>query len=96
MPDCYCPGMPVNRRTTDQLTALGAVYFVYCVVSHNRGIPSPCVFRALTRHKCPLCGLSTAIGQALRGDLRGAHATHPLALPAIVAVAMSGWSRWRR
>jgi hypothetical protein len=38
----------------------------------------PCLFRLLTGHACPGCGLTHALGDLLRGDAAAAWSANPL------------------
>lgn len=51
-------------------------------------LPSTCAFRILTHRPCIFCGMSHAVGFAVRGDLAHARAAHPawfLVLPLFLA-----------
>ncbi len=63
-----------------------------------------CPFRLVTGGWCPLCGLTRASVQLLRGDWARAVDYHPLVVPALVTLAVvwvvmvgrsAGWSRPR-
>jgi len=71
------------------LAALGALYGVFALVSQEHALPVVCPFRLLTGHKCPLCGLTTATGRLLKGDMRGAWRAHRLG-----PVALPGFALW--
>ena len=45
-----------------------------------------CVFRAITGVDCPFCGMTHATVALGGGDLRGAHAAHPLAVVVLIGV----------
>jgi hypothetical protein len=49
-----------------------------------------CLFRQLTHHDCATCGMTRALAHLARGDVRGAMARHPLALP-LAAEALALW-----
>ena len=49
-----------------------------------------CLFRRMTHHDCPTCGMTRALALLARGDVRGSLARHPLALP-FAAEAMALW-----
>lgn len=71
------------------LAALGVVYGVFALVSQEHRLPVLCPFRLLTGHKCPLCGLTTATGRLLNGDMGGAWRAHRLG-----PVALPGFALW--
>lgn len=41
------------------------------------GLP-PCPFYAVTRHRCPTCGVTTSLAHVMDGELAMAWWTHPL------------------
>ena len=71
------------------LAALGVLYGGFAVVSQELRLPVVCPFRLLTGHKCPLCGLTTATGHLLKGDVGGAWMAHRLG-----PVALPGFALW--
>lgn len=83
-----------TRRRAAVLATLSVAYVGYAVLTADRRLPTMCPFRIVTGHCCPLCGLSTAIGRALRGDLSGALRAQPLAFPVLIGGA-AGWAACR-
>jgi hypothetical protein len=71
------------------LAALGALYGGFALASQEHALPAVCPFRLLTGLKCPLCGLTTATGRLLQGDIRGAWKAHRLG-----PVALPGFALW--
>ena len=58
-----------------------------------------CALKRVTGVSCPGCGMTRALGALARGDVAGAVALHPLAIP-LVAEALAlwlvaGWLLWR-
>jgi hypothetical protein len=67
----------VNRRR-DGLIMVGAgIAQTGLFLAHLPGWPCP--FKAVFGIPCPGCGLTTAIGELLRGDWRAAYTTHAFA-----------------
>ena len=54
----------------------------------TRNSPIVCPFRRLTGIRCPLCGLTTSVGLALRGRLMAAHREHVFGLPVLLGGAV--------
>ena len=50
----------------------------------------PCPFKAVFGIPCPGCGLTTAIGELLRGDWRASLATHAFAPVFVLAFLVMG------
>lgn len=74
-------GLAVTGGTLAGGLALSVLYA-------TTGIGLPCPFRALTGWQCPLCG-GTRMGAALlQGDLWSAFSANPVALMAIMVLAM--------
>lgn len=46
-----------------------------------------CLFRRLTHHDCATCGMTRAFARLARGDVAGAAARHPLAVPLAIEFA---------
>jgi len=66
------------------LWGLWVAYLAFAVATVDRGWPIACPFRRLTGFRCPLCGLTTAVGRLLRGNAQGSLRAHPagvIALP---------------
>ncbi len=61
------------------LAMLAGAYALFAAAAPIERLPSMCLFRRLTGHRCPLCGLTHATRALTRGDLRGALDRHPLA-----------------
>lgn len=67
-----------SEAGTLAFAALWLGYLVAAYVSFDKAWPSLCPFRRLTGIRCPFCGMTTATGCLLRGDLFGARQAHPL------------------
>ena len=50
-----------------------------------------CLFRRLTHHACPTCGMTRALALLAKGDWRASIALHPLGLP-LAAELVLLWS----
>ena len=48
-------------------------------------LPSICIYRAATGHLCVFCGMTHALGNAVRGDWMAAQNANPMWLPIFVA-----------
>ncbi|MBD3220089.1 DUF2752 domain-containing protein [bacterium] len=67
-------------------------------------LAGPCAWRQMTGLRCPTCGTTRALGALASGDVTGALLANPLAVAAVVIVAL--WAvvavaqtlrpRWRR
>lgn len=66
---------------------LAVAYAAFALLAPGRGLPSVCPYRLLTGHRCPFCGLTAAVGAALRGHVRRSAGLHPLGLPVAVLCA---------
>ncbi|MFI5273358.1 MAG: DUF2752 domain-containing protein [Ktedonobacterales bacterium] len=78
---------PDRARSLLRLRLLGTLALIYASfawLAYDRPLPAVCPYRLLTGLRCPLCGLTTAFGRLLHGDLHGAFQAHPLALPSLV------------
>jgi nitrous oxide reductase accessory protein NosL len=78
-----------DGQRSNALTGIAALYALYAAVGPVERSPTVCPFRIATQRRCPLCGLTRATRALSRGQLRQAHALHPLVLP-LWAVAASG------
>ena len=70
------------------LAALGWAYLGYAYLAQVlrlKAVPV-CLFRLITGHACPLCGMTHAFGRLMAGDIAGAEQFNVLAVPAFV-----GW-----
>ncbi len=74
-----------RARRLSWLTLLAAAYLGFAAVTHDHPTVIFCPFRLLTKQPCPLCGFTTATGQAIHGDFRAAQQSHPLIFPVIIA-----------
>ena len=57
-----------------------------------------CLFRRLTHHDCPTCGMTRALALLAKGQWRASFERHPLGIP-LVAEVLLLWSlapRWFR
>lgn len=72
---------------SDPVTTFLASYALFAVVVPVGRVPTVCPFRLLTRHRCPLCGLTRATHALARGHPRIALTMNPLVLiwPSVVA-----------
>lgn len=68
--------------------ALACGYAVFALVAPGR-LPTACPFRRLTGRRCPFCGLTGAVGAALRGQVRRSLELHPLGLPVAVGLCVA-------
>lgn len=78
------------RRSAMRLVLLGGLalgYGAFAYVIPPRRFPRLCPWYRLTGGRCPLCGLTTAIGLTLRGDVRAARRAYPQ-WPAMVALGL--------
>ncbi|MBS1871102.1 MAG: DUF2752 domain-containing protein [Actinobacteria bacterium] len=69
------------------LGLLAVAYLAYASVLPSLPAVHVCLFRRLTGRRCPLCGLTHGLNRALCGDFAGARSAHPLAVPAVAALA---------
>lgn len=69
-----------------RLVACG--YALFALLAPGR-LPTLCPYRQLTRRRCPFCGMTGAVGAALRGDVRRAARLHPLGLPVAVGLCVA-------
>jgi len=70
------------------LTVLWVGYVTAATFLLTRNSPILCPFRRLTGIRCPLCGLTTSVGLALRGRLKAAHREHVFGLPVLLGGAV--------
>lgn len=83
----------------------GMAVYAYAVFPFTADGPSLCVWRNLTGHRCPGCGLTHAVCHVFRGDFAAAwdaNALVALALPVLAWMSVRAWAdlwkarRWRR
>lgn len=79
-----------HRRAS--LTALAGLYALFAAFGPFERAPALCPFWIITKHQCPLCGLTRATGALAKGELSRALALHPLA-PLLWAAAIGGLAR---
>lgn len=89
--DGFHGASPASARGALLATLAGA-YALFAAAAPIERFPSTCLFRRLTGHRCPLCGLTHATRALTRGDLRGALAQHPLA-PLLWAATVAALAR---
>jgi hypothetical protein len=75
------------------LRVVGLVAAGTAVVGSALDLGTLCPLRLTTGVPCPLCGLTTGVWAAAHGDVTGAVASHPLALPALGLLAVA-WTPW--
>lgn len=79
--------LPLSRRQRVAVVSAVAVVCVAVGIGYaalvRRGIGIPCLFHALTRLRCPGCGISRALAALLQGDFCAFFA-HNLFSPIIV------------
>ena len=81
------------------LRYLGAAMLALGVLlPHLPGDPGlPCPLRTTTGVPCPLCGMTTSVKAALRGDLHAAFTANPFGILAVVtAFVLLARPAWRR
>jgi hypothetical protein len=74
------------------IRVLACGYAVFALVAPGR-MPVLCPYRRITGRRCPACGLTGAVGSALRGDPRRATAQHPLGVPVSLALCAAAVGR---
>jgi hypothetical protein len=74
------------------LTALAGLYALFAALGPVERAPALCPFWIVTKHQCPLCGVTRATRALSKGELRRALALHPLT-PLLWAAAIIGLSR---
>jgi hypothetical protein len=75
------------------LRALAVSYGLFATVAGRESALVLCPWRALTGRRCPLCGLTRAVRQAIRGHLTNSvrlHPAGPLATVALILCAVRG------
>lgn len=84
---------PWPRETLVRLSLLWIAYTASAALAGGRGLPSVCVFRRVTGHPCPLCGLSRSIAALSRGRIASSLRAHPLGPPILFGSGL--WLAWR-
>ena len=76
----------------------GAMLVLGLVLPHLPGNPGlPCPLRTTTGVPCPLCGMTTSVEAALRGDMHAAAAANPFGILAVLtAIILLVRPAWRR
>ena len=71
------------------LSIASGLYALFAYVAADRGLPSLCPFYRFTDVACPLCGLTRAMNRLMKGDVKGAVRSNPLA-PFLIG-GILGW-----
>lgn len=83
---------PLQQERLARAVRLGLLWTLYAIAAallESRQPPSICPWRLLTGHRCPFCGMTTAIGKLSRGRLKDAQRAHPLGI--FLFAAAGGW-----
>jgi hypothetical protein len=63
--------------TLSRLTWLWLAYSLFALATGGRRLPTVCPFRLVTRHRCPLCGLTRSVHHLMRGQVSLSFEQHP-------------------
>jgi hypothetical protein len=87
---------PALPSAQSSLVVLLGAYALFAVAMPSGRGPTVCVFRRVTGHRCPLCGLTRATHALARGHARESFRHHRLALPFwAAAIAWCVAPHWR-
>jgi hypothetical protein len=62
--------------TLSRLTWLWFAYSIFALATGGRRLPTVCPYRLVTRHRCPLCGLTRSIHYLMRGQVSSSFEQH--------------------